>query len=161
MLCLNEVELGGKFYFLRLLYFSWKRAKVCFPGLLFGSPQSLQESCYISIFVSKTLAWACHNRRRSLQVQYRANVLVASHAALWEKLWHTFKPGAKHGALTSRSRPYLTFVPCPTGCGMKNSPRRRAGRNRHFSCDIHFRESKVSRTHACHGCTLLTNISRC
>ncbi len=85
MLCLKEVELGGKFYFLRLLYFSWKRANLCFPGLLFGSPQSLQESCYISISVSKTLAWACHNRRRSLQVQYRANVLVASHAALWKK----------------------------------------------------------------------------
>ncbi|RXN24577.1 hypothetical protein ROHU_006065 [Labeo rohita] len=61
-----------------------------------------------------------------------------------KKLWRTFKPTAKHGALTTRSRPYLTFVPSPTGYGMKNSPRRGAGRNRHFSRDFDFGESKIT-----------------
>lgn len=133
--------------FLSLLCFILRRPNVCF---CFYPRLSFQERWCISISVLKTPA----GRSVSFSLQYRANVQ--------QKLWRAFKPTAKHGALMARSRLEMTFIPGPTGCGMKNSLRRgEAGRNRHFSRDFLFGESKVSRTHTCHGCTLLTNISRC
>lgn len=56
---------------------------------------------------------------------------------------------------------YLTFVPSQTGCHMKNLLRRGALRNKHFSGVAHRGLGKVSGTPTCHGCSVLTNISRC
>lgn len=64
-------------------------------------------------------------------------------------------------SLMGRHISYLTFVPSQTGCHMKNLLRQEAPRNKQFSSVAHRGLGKVSRTSTCHGCTVLTNISRC
>lgn len=64
-------------------------------------------------------------------------------------------------SLMGRHISYLTFVPSQTGCHMKNLLRQEAPRNKQFSSVAHRGLGKVSGTSTCHGCTVLTNISRC
>lgn len=64
-------------------------------------------------------------------------------------------------SLMGRHISYLTFVPSQTGCHMKNLLRQETPRNKQFSSVAHRGLGKVSGTSACHGCTVLTNISRC
>lgn len=64
-------------------------------------------------------------------------------------------------SLMGRHISCLTFVPSQAGCHMKNLLRQEAPRNKQFSSVVHRGLGKVSGTSTCHGCTVLTNISRC